>query len=299
MAPFSTRLAVFKGLSSVLEILPERVDVWLGSTIAEAIGKRSGAPRDNLRENLRQVLSYGGDDVDNALLERFVNRGFSNYGRYWVEGAKLPALSKDYIDKRFVVAEGLEHLRAAKATGNGVIVALPHIGSWEWGGSFLSHIDLAMTAVAEALDPPELFQWFKKKRASIGIDIEPLDEHAGTVLLQTLKAGGVVGLLCDRDIQGNGMDAELFGSSVTVPAGPATLALRTGATLVAAACFAGPGRDHFAVVTAPIDTTRQGKMREDVERVTKDVTRELEFLIRRAPEQWHVLEQRFATPIAT
>jgi KDO2-lipid IV(A) lauroyltransferase len=94
------------------------------------------------------------------------------------------------------------------------------------------------------------------------------------------------------------MEAALFGATVTVPAGPATLALRTGATLVAASCFSGPGRDHFAVVTPPIDTQRRGKMREDVARVTQDVTRELEFLIRRAPEQWHVLESRFATPRA-
>jgi lauroyl/myristoyl acyltransferase len=52
-----------------------------------------------------------------------------------------------------------------------------------------------MTAVAEALDPPELFEWFRKKRQAIGIDINPSTTHAGTVLLSTLKAGEVVGLL--------------------------------------------------------------------------------------------------------
>ena len=75
----------------------------------------------------------------------------------------------------------------AKAKGLGTIIALPHIGSWEWGGSYLNSLGLGMTAVAEDLDPPELFAWFKAKRESIGIRIEPLDEHAGTVLLQTLQ----------------------------------------------------------------------------------------------------------------
>ena len=79
-----------------------------------------------------------------------------------------------------------------------------------------------------------------------------MNEHAGTILLQTLRDGGVVGLLCDRDIQGNGVEVEFFGERVRIPAGPATLALRTGATLVAAACYSGPGRDHFAVITPPI-----------------------------------------------
>jgi KDO2-lipid IV(A) lauroyltransferase len=228
-------------------------------------------------------------------LEEFVDRGFRGYGHYWAEGAKLPAMKKSAITERFVIAEGLEHLQAAKERGQGIIIALPHIGSWEWGGSFLDSIGLTMTAVAEELDPPELFTWFKEKRESIGIRIEPLNEHAGTVLLSTLRSGGVVGLLCDRDLQENGLEVDFFSERVTMPAGPATLALRTGATLVAAACYTGPGRDHFAVVTPPIDTTRTTRLREDVLRVTQNVTRELENLIRRAPEQWHVLQPRFAS----
>jgi KDO2-lipid IV(A) lauroyltransferase len=80
-----------------------------------------------------------------------------------------------------------------------------------------------------------------------------------------------------------------------MPAGPATLALRTGATLVAAACYAGPGRDHFAVVTPPVEVARTARLREDVTRVTQLIARELEGLIRRAPEQWHVLQPRFTS----
>ena len=89
------------------------------------------------------------------------------------------------------------------------------------------------------------------------------------MLLRRLSDGGVIGLLCDRDIQGNGIEVEFFGERVRLPAGPATLALRTGATLVAAACYTGPGRDHFAVVTPPIDTDANGRLREDVQRVTQ------------------------------
>jgi lauroyl/myristoyl acyltransferase len=222
-----------------------------------------------------------------------VDRGFGEYGRYWAEGAKLPALSRTTIHDRFVIGEGLEHLIEAKARGAGTVIALPHIGSWEWGGSFLDQLGMGMVAVAEELEPPALFEWFKEKRESIGIRIEPLNAHAGTVLLQTLKAGGVVGLLCDRDIQGNGIVVEFFGEDVTMPAGPATLALRTGATLVAAGCYSGPDRDHFAVISAPIEAQRSGRLREDVQRVTQSIAYELEGLIRRAPEQWHVLQPRF------
>jgi KDO2-lipid IV(A) lauroyltransferase len=287
------RVALFKTLGSVMERLPERFDVALASRLALLYGRRSDSAAANLRTNIAHALRSGADEVDDALLTRFVARGFASYGQYWAEGAKLPGIEPAHVFERFRIAEGLEHLYDAKAKGLGTIIALPHIGSWEWGGSYLNSLGLGMTAVAEDLDPPELFAWFKQKRESIGIRIEPLDEHAGTVLLQTLKDGGTVGLLCDRDIQGNGIEVDFFGERVALPAGPATLALRTGATLVAAACYSGPGDDHFAVVTKPIDSTRTGRLREDVTRVTQLVAHELEGLIRRAPEQWHILQPRF------
>jgi len=289
----NARVALFKSIGAVLERLPERIDVALATRIARFVGRRAKGPRSHLTANLAHALRAPDGDLDEDLLERFVDRGFSSYGQYWAESAKLPALRTSTITDRFIIGEGLEYLVAAKGLGRGVVIALPHVGSWEWGGSFLATLGMPMTAVAEELEPPELFAWFKKKREAIGITIEPLDAHAGTVLLQTLKDGGVVGLLCDRDIQGNGIEVEFFGERVAIPAGPATLALRTGASLVAAACYAGPGRDHFAVITRPIPAERTGRLRDDVTRVTQLIANELEGLIRRAPEQWHVLQPRF------
>jgi KDO2-lipid IV(A) lauroyltransferase len=289
------RVALFKSLGALMEFLPERVDAAVASVIAGSVGRRNKGAREGLTSNLDHVLFTKGSPTNESLLEHFVARGFRSYGQYWAEGAKLPALAKSSVYERFTIAEGLEHLRVGKAKGRGVIIALPHIGSWEWGGSFLDSLGLGMTAVAEELDPPELFEWFKAKRESIGIRIEPLNEHAGSVMLSTLREGGVVGLLCDRDLQGNGVVVEFFGERVTMPGGPATLALRTGATLVAAACYSGPGRDHFAVVTPPIEVVRMARLREDVSRVTQLIAVELESLIRRAPEQWHVLQPRFSS----
>ena len=289
----SARVALFKSAGSLLEALPERLDVAAARWTARQFARRDSAARRNLRTNVAHALRAPDTVADDSLLDSFVERAFESYGQYWAEGAKLPAIDPDEVFSRFRIAEGLEHLREGMERGKGVIIALPHIGAWEWGGSYLNSLGLGMTAVAEELEPPELFEWFRHKRESIGIRIEPLNDHAGTILLRTLNENGVVGLLCDRDIQDNGVAVEFFGERVPLPAGPATLALRTGATLVCAACYSGPGRDHFAVVTPPITVERQGRLREDVTRVTQLVANELEGLIRRAPEQWHVLQPRF------
>ena len=124
----------------------------------------------------------------------------------------------------------------------------------------------------------------------MGLTIVPLGQESGGTVLRTLRQGGLVGLLCDRDIVGNGVEVEFFGEKTTFPAGPATLALRTGAALVAAAVYSGPGRSHTGVISAPFDTGRTGRLRQDVARITQAIADEFEQLIRRAPEQWHMYQ---------
>ena len=248
----------------------------------------SSAKKANLATNLGiisgQTSPADYDEVDRAL---------RSYGQYWAEGLKLPALGMDLLREHFVIGEGREHLVAAHAAGKGVIIVLPHIGSWEWGGAFIVSEGMPMTVVAEELEPPELFQWFTQQRERLGIRVVGLNSSASAVLLDVLGSGGVVGLLSDRDIQGGGAPVEMFGHDVTIPAGPATLALRTGAALLTACCYIGPGDDHYAVISPPIVVERQGKMREDTYRISQIIADELADLIRRAPEQWHVLEDRF------
>jgi KDO2-lipid IV(A) lauroyltransferase len=89
---------------------------------------------------------------------------------------------------------------------------------------------------------------------------------------------------------GNGVDVEFFGEKTTLPGGPATLALRTGAALLPTAVYSGPGRGHTAVIMRPLATERVGKLREDVTRVTQALALDLETLIRRAPEQWYLFQ---------
>ena len=118
--------------------------------------------------------------------------------------------------------------------------------------------------------------------------VVPLGPDAGKVVLKALKAGHVLALLCDRDIEGTGVEVEFFGERTTLPAGPATLALRTGAALLPTAVyFEGDG--HFARVEAPLVVERSGgRLRDDIVRVTQQIATALEGLIARAPDQWHL-----------
>ena len=118
--------------------------------------------------------------------------------------------------------------------------------------------------------------------------IVPLGPDAGKAVLRAIKEGHVIALLCDRDIEGTGVEVEFFGERTTLPAGPATLALRTGAALLPTAVyFQGDG--HHAIVQPPLVVERQEKrLRDDVARVTQQIATALEGLIAIAPDQWHL-----------
>lgn len=269
-----------------------RAPAFCTTATAAAIGRvllaRRPAERAMYLRHLSRVL---GRPVTGAEAEQWVRRVSASYTRYWVEVLSLPSVGGDAIDARMQVAEGWEALQSALTSGRGAILALPHLGSWEWGGAWLARRGYPMTAVAERLEPEGLFEWFVRQRQALGLHILPLSASAGPVLLRTLRDGGLVGLVADRDLAGSGVTVALFGERTTLPAGPAMLALRTGAALFPAAVYQGPGPSHTGVVLAEVDTARRGgSLRDDVERVTQQVAHGFEELIRRAPDQWYCFQ---------
>jgi phosphatidylinositol dimannoside acyltransferase len=281
----------YTGLAAFLRRAPESIARLAAAVVALAMVRRRGMATRMRTDHLRRVLRDStGSEPDAKLMKQLTRQAYRAYARYWVEGARLPVASPELVHERMWMESGFDHLAAGMAAGAGVVMALPHVGSWEWGGSFLNGVGYHMTAVAERLEPEELYEWFIGQRSAMGLSIVPLDAEAGGILIKTLRNGGLVGLLCDRDLVGNGVAVEFFGETTTLPAGPATLALRTGAMLITAAVYSGPGSNHHAVISAPIDTTRNGSLRADVARITQDIARHFEEYIRRAPEQWHMFQ---------
>jgi lauroyl/myristoyl acyltransferase len=239
-----------------------------------------------IERNLKRVY---GQDFGGFALRRAVQRCLDHYARYWVESFRLPGTSPEVLDAGMSF-DGIHHVENAVDRGIGPILALPHLGGWEWGGFWLaSTYRHRMTVVVEALEPPELFEWFVALRESFGMNVVPLGPGAGTAVANAIQAADIVCLVCDRDLNGKGVEVEFFGERTTLPAGPATLALRTGAPLLPSAVYYR-GKGHHATIREAIPTDRRGSLREDVTRVTQVLARELEALIRAEPEQWHVLQ---------
>ena len=284
----------YRGLARVLQGLPRRVAAALASAAGLIIAALWRGKRPLVRANLRRVL---GPQTSDAALEQLVTKAFVSYANYWVESARVVAFRSDQIESTFTI-EGFERFRLEMAKGRGVVIVLPHVGSWEYGGRWLAQQGYPMTTVGELLEPPELFEWFTSQRGALGLTVMPPGPGTTVRLLDTLRAGRVVGLLADRDLVGNGVSVEFFGEKTTLPGGPALLALRSGAPLMTCAIYQRPGGRYHAIMQPPLDSTRTGPMRQDVQRLTEDAARALEHLIRVSPEQWHLFQPNWPSRTA-
>ena len=269
-----------------------RLPDWLvdGGTrlLASALALRRSEKRLIVERNLRRT-SAGGAVPTGAALRQAVRATFVAYGRYYVDCARLAGVSPTEVDAGFTF-EDYDNISDALRIGPGAILALPHVGSWEWAGVWLAQRPgTRVTAVVEPIDHPELFAWMERFRRRIGMEIVPAGPEALGELTHALNDGHVVCLLTDRDIGGGGVEVEFFGERTTLPGGAAVLARRTGSPIVGVVVRRRGGKCH-AKTFPPMLVSREGRLREVVVQATQELAHLLEEMIRVDPTQWHLMQ---------
>lgn len=286
----SFTLSGYKLASMVARYTPAPLAFGAAMALAPTFSLGMRDERKMVERHLRRVNPA----LKGFALRQAVQSAFQSYVRYYMETFRLPTISRQAIVAGFSI-EGFSHIERALEAGKGVIVALPHLGGWEWAGRWICDQGYELAAVVEKLEPPELYEWFLDIRTKMGVHVIPLDDRAGIGVQEALRLNRPVSLLCDRDIPRDGVrsgvEVEFFGERTTVPAGPAFFALRTGAPLIPSATYFTRRVDgHHAVVRPPLIVERQGSLRDDVARITQQLICEMEVLIKRAPEQWHLFQ---------
>jgi phosphatidylinositol dimannoside acyltransferase len=284
----------YRAGAAIAMALPEPLSRPAAGLTGRALGLAMRGRREMVGRHQRRVR---GPELQGRALDRAVAATFASYGRYWLEAFRLPRQDLLALDGDHFRVEGRDHVDEAMAGGRGVVIGTPHLGNWDLGAAWFAARGYRPTTVVEPIEPPALFEWFCSYRRALGLGIVPLGPDAGATLLKRLRAGEMVGLVCDRDLAGTGIEVEFFGERTTFPAGPATLALRAGAPLICGAnYFAGDG--HRVVMRRPLDTSRQGTVKEDIGRITQAVAHDFEVLIGEAPDQWHMLQPNWPSDFA-
>jgi len=306
MASFKDRLrtAAFTAGWSLVCRLPESVARALFEFGADIAWRREGDGVQVLEGNLVRVLRTTGDSdstVDGAELRALSRDVMRSYARYYLETFRLQIIGDERIRAGMHVNQEnvdltLEHLK----NGRGVIYALPHMGDFEQAGRWIILVGAgSFTTVAERLEPEAVFQKFLAFRQGLGMEVLPTTggPNPSGVMAQRLRKGKLVCIVADRDLSDTGIEVDFFGEKALLPAGPAALALQTGAALMPVSC-SFVGRDEWAAhVYDEIPVPAEGPRKEKIAAMTQAMATVFEQAIREHPEDWHMLQRLFVSDL--
>ncbi len=244
---------------------------------------RGGGPQ-QLRKNLARVIGTTPEGVPDAL----IRASLASYARYWREAFRLPSMDHAALAERLeAVFRGAEKFDEAQRGGRGAVMALPHSGNWDMAGVWLAQKYGTFTTVAERLEPESLYRRFIDYRESLGFEVLPLtggERPTLEVLAERLRANRFVCLMADRDLTRAGVPVDFFGEPTRMPAGPAKLAIQTGAPLHPAHVFYD-GPDCVIQIDDAVDTGSG-----DVGIITQALADRFAVNIAAHPQDWHMLQ---------
>jgi lauroyl/myristoyl acyltransferase len=265
-------------------LLPAGLVRALGTGFGAIWARTDGRRRRMAARHARRVLGDG-SDVDRAAIAMM-----RSYGRYYAEALWARARRVETMLAATEV-QGLEQILSARDAGTGMIYALPHMGNWEAAAPIAVSQGVPVVAVAEVLPNRRITDWFTRMRAEFGIEIVLATGRVQVMrrLEEALAENKAVALLSDRDLKGRGVEVEFFGEKTTLPPGPATLALRTGAPLLPVGCYFKDG-GYRVVIGEPLALPETGSRAERVVALTQALATKLESVISEAPRQWHLVQ---------
>ncbi len=272
----------YRGFAWLVGHLPARLAWTVGGWVALAGYVLWPTKRRWVRANFGHVLGVPASDPAAGRLAR---AAYWTYARYVVELLRLPGLDRRHAAD-LVMADGLERFKELVAESRGTIVVVAHLANNEALGAGLASHGLPVSVVADDTAYDELFDLLRRQRAVWGVQLIPWRNLRA--VYGVLRRREILGLLVDWGYRPDGIPVRFFDAWTTLPAGPAVLAARNGATIVPVLVRreedgrfrAWPAEPIRVASTAPAELLR----------ATQAIADELAAGIAAVPEQWYIFK---------
>jgi KDO2-lipid IV(A) lauroyltransferase len=297
---------LYRVASLLVRVLPRRASFALADRVADVLLAAVPTKFDALRENLRLVIPQAGE----RELSRVVRRNVRHLSRSWVDVMAIP-LDPSGTTRRLREVD-LHHYTDALARGKGVVVVSMHFGAWEAGLAAWNGGGGQLALLAEQLRPQKLFEAIAGARGALGVKVIPIDIEAmlrgdtqtarriGAAAMREvfkhLRSGGGIAIAIDRDLSGTGKRIPFFGKPAPIPLGVVEVAMRSGAAVVPVALLRtswGVDGMVFPEKAYDADAPRE----QEAERIAREILAIFETVIRKDPDQWHVLDPVWPEPV--
>ena len=282
MAERSIQYWTLRGAFSLSRHVPLSWRYSLGTLGGEAVYWCWPSKRRNTLRNMTVVTG----DCDGARASTLARASLREYGRYLIDFLNLPNVTAAEIIQR-VHAYGWEHLDKALDAGKGVIFVTGHFGIWDYAPCVLANrYPGRMHVVAESFESPHIDALIQGQRTLKGSTVIAMDNVRQMV--RALRGNGILALLVDRPVHGDGVPVEFFGRHTLVPAGAATLAAMTGAAVLPGYLIHRKDGDYDGHILPPIQPSAVGDRATDVQIMTQRIFTALERIIVRSPRNWYM-----------
>ncbi len=274
------------GLMTVISWLPRGLSGLIGSFIGYVNLKLETRAAKVTRTNIDLCFPELGDD-DRTLL---VEESLKNTGKNVMETPAAWMGSFDRISKWITRVENQEVFEAAYAEGNGVIVILPHLGSWElFNVYYAMHPIGEMAGLYQPPDKPWLQSIMAEIRGRFGNELVPTTRKGITRLYKCLGDGGLVTILPDQ-VPETGDFVPFFGEDALTDRLISRLHKKTNARIVCCFVKRMPGKEGFAVCFREPDAAIYS---EDSLISMAGVNKSVEACVREIPAQYQWEYKRF------
>ncbi|MHB1132311.1 MAG: lysophospholipid acyltransferase family protein [Chloroflexota bacterium] len=269
--------------------MPTNVSYRLASFIGDLVFFLWREKRRAAIDNMCRVL---GPTATKTSAWWTARQSYRNYLQYTVDFLRFPFLTNQEI-KDSVDVSGVEHLDEALAAGKGVIFVGVHFGNFDWGAAVMAVSGYPVHAVVDTFEPPKLNTLIQRYRTEKGLKVIQM-ENAGRAVLRVLRQKHILGLLVDKPVPGQGVRVNFCGGTIEVPAGAATLSLKTGAPIVGGHIVRQANGRYRAFVYPPLSIEPTGDLRRDVVELTQRMMNTLGELIAQYPEHWYMFRRMWA-----
>lgn len=265
---------------------------WI-PTVAGPIGRLMFlADRKHRRIALNNLTRAFGREKKSHEIEVLAKRVFINLARIVFEVGWSLRLKRKDLDKYFSI-KGLSRLKTAYQKDKGILVLTAHFGNWELLTIIAAMIGYPTSIVVRPLDFAPLEAFFKRLRTRFGGKL--IGKNSMRDVLGSFKQKNMVGLLMDQNVDWyEGVFVNFFGHTACTSKGLALLALKTKVPVVP--LFLVREKSGFKVeIGHEVPLIKTGDMRKDIEANTERYNNIIESIIRRYPDQWFWVHQRWKT----
>ncbi|RKH68010.1 lysophospholipid acyltransferase family protein [Corallococcus llansteffanensis] len=284
------RYLLIAGMLRLLQFLSLGAARTLGMTLGGWAYAIAGGERRKALKSLARAFPDRSDAERDAL----ARDAFRHLAAAALEVASTRALDAGLETLVSWPPEDRRVLEAALAKGKGVVFVSGHVGNWELLARRVAKAGYPSQSIAKETSDPRLTALVEDFRAKGGVrSIWRGQEGAARAMLRALRSGEILGILIDQDTRVQSVFVPFFGELAATPRAAADLALRTGAAVVVGFCQReGKGyRLTMEEVPGPDVADRE----QAVQALTAALSQRIEAAIRRAPEQWVWMHQRWKT----